>query len=166
VVPVDSCRALVISAGWCWAVAIPSTSLLFFLWVRAVFEKQGFVVTFFGGLRLATLGGCVTAPFALNGTHIGDTDRCIRTSVKPIIAAGLVTSTCNDTLVLIAISWHVVMRNTVEGRVKSLFGGRELPYISRQLVQGGQQYYLSVAIVYVRGLPLIALIASSSQGTS
>ncbi|KAF8574945.1 hypothetical protein K439DRAFT_799707 [Ramaria rubella] len=142
VAPISSCHDLPIIIGWCWAVAIPSTSLLFLFRIRAVFDGQRSVVCLFRILWLATLGGAITVPFALTGGHIANTNRCIPTSVKPFSSASIIASACNDTLVFIAISWRIITRTTVNGRVRSFFGGRNLPELSLELLRGGQQYYL------------------------
>jgi hypothetical protein len=125
-------------------VAAPSTSLLFLFRIRAVFNRQRVVVVSSAILWLATLGGSIALPFALTGGNIGGTDRCIDTSVKSFSSAAIIAITCYDTFVFIAISWNTIMRATVEGKLKSFFDGRELPYISRELLQGGQHYYLLV----------------------
>ncbi|KAF8532312.1 hypothetical protein JB92DRAFT_1313095 [Gautieria morchelliformis] len=142
VAPVDSCAALPMVIGWCWAVAIPSTSLLFFFRIRAVFDRQKWIVAFFVVLWLATLGGAITVPFAITGGHIANTNRCQPTAVKPFSSASIIASTCNDTLVFIAISWRIITRTTVNSRAQSFFCGGNLPYLSRELLRGGQQYYL------------------------
>lgn len=146
VAPMASCKLLPMAIGWCWAVAIPSTSLLFFFRIRAVFDRQRGIVAFFAVLWLATLAGAITVPFALAGGNIANTNRCQPTAVKPFSSASIIASTCNDTLVFIAISWRIISRTTVNGRVQSFFGGGSLPNLSRELLRGGQQYYLSVII--------------------
>ena len=109
-----------------------------------MFDRQNIIVAFFAVLWLATLGGAVTVPFAIAGGPIANTNRCQPTAVKPFSSASIIASTCNDTLVFVAISWNIIVRTTLNGRMQSFFGGGNLPYLSRELLRGGQQYYLSV----------------------
>ncbi|OCB90290.1 hypothetical protein A7U60_g2464 [Sanghuangporus baumii] len=143
---VENCQALLISLGVCFAVAVPATSLLFLFRIRAVFNDQRIVVWTFVFLWLSVLAGCITVPFAINGTHIGPTSNCINSSVKPFSSAGIVISAVNDTLVLFAISLRLVYNasgtNKSGARLKSIWHGSTLPQISKSILQSGQQYYL------------------------
>ncbi|KAF8526222.1 hypothetical protein BU17DRAFT_40741 [Hysterangium stoloniferum] len=144
IVPVGPgwCHRLPRVIGWCWVVAIPSTSLLFFFRIRAVFDGRPWIIGFFALLWLANLGGSMTVPFALFGGNIPNTNRCIPTSVKPFSSAGIIVTAINDTLVFVAISWRIIMDTALSGKLRSFFRGQSLPYISRELLRGGQQYYL------------------------
>jgi hypothetical protein len=145
VAPVGSCDAFMIAIGCCWAVATPSTSLLFFFRIQAMFSGQRVIIILSAILWLATFGGSITLPFALIGGHIGGTDQCMSTSIKYFSSAAIIAGDCYNTLVFIAISRNIIMRSTtVNGRIRSFFGGRNLPFISRELLHGGQQCYLSV----------------------
>ncbi|KAH7872215.1 uncharacterized protein C8R40DRAFT_1205205, partial [Lentinula edodes] len=156
---VGNCQALQVAIGCCFAVAVPATSLLFFLRVRAIFNGDTVAVIFFGSLWLATLGGSITVPFAINasakpvlymfcrcGAHIGPTNHCINTGVKPFSSVGIIISTVNDTLIFIAISWRLLEATTYDdswkGRLRSFIKGKGLPAFSQSLLQSGQEYYL------------------------
>lgn len=143
---VGNCQSLQVAIGCCFAVAIPATSLLFFFRVRAIFNANNWIVAFFAFLWLAVLGGSWTVPFAIQGGHIGPTDHCINTGVKPFSSAGIIISTVNDTVIFIAISWRLLETTTYDdsfrGRIKSFFRGKGLPAFSRSLLQSGQEYYL------------------------
>jgi len=161
VASVGSCRALTIVTGWCWAFAAPSTSLLFFFRARAVFEGRRVILAIFGILWLATLGGSLSIPFSISGDHIVDTDRCQNTSIRPLTAAGIIGSICNDTIIFVAISWHVIRRTAVKGKIKSFFCGHDLPFISKELIQGGQQYYFITVIGNILTMALILTPSTS-----
>lgn len=143
---VGNCQSLQVAIGSCFAVAVPATSMLFFLRVRAVFNHNKYIVALFTVLWLATVGGSITVPFAISGGHIGPTDHCINTAVKPFSSAGVIISTVNDTLVFIFISWRLLESAPLEGalthRAKLFLRGAHLPAFSRTLLQGGQEYYL------------------------
>jgi len=144
IVPVGPgwCERLPRVIGWCWVVAIPSTSLLFLFRIRAVFDGRPWIIGFFVMLWLANLGGSITVPFALFGGNIANTNRCVPTGVKSFSSAGIIITAVNDTLVFAAISWRIIMDTALSGKLKSFIRGRSLPYISRELLRGGQQYYL------------------------
>ncbi|TDL22014.1 hypothetical protein BD410DRAFT_771023 [Rickenella mellea] len=155
---VKSCQTLQVALGACFAVAVPATSFLFFLRVRAVFNTSPWVVRFFAVIWLATLGGSITVPFAIQGGHIGPTQHCINTAVKPFSSAGIIISTCSDTMVFLAISWKLLTTardDSLNGKMKSFFSGEGLPHISRILIQGGQLYYLITVGVKIVTMTLI-----------
>ncbi|PBK78587.1 hypothetical protein ARMSODRAFT_925021 [Armillaria solidipes] len=143
---VGDCQGLQVAIGCCFAVAVPATSLLFFFHVRAIFNANTWIVAFFAFLWLTVLGGSWTVPFAIQGGHIGPTDHCINTGVKPFSSTGTIISTVNDTVIFIAISWRLLETTTYDdsfkGRIRSFVHGKGLPAFSRSLLQSGQEYYL------------------------
>jgi len=142
---VPSCQSVQIAAGLCFMIAIPSTSLLLFLRLRAVFVGDRMVNMFYAILWLTTVGGGIAVPLAIKGGHIGPTNYCINTAVKQYSSVGFITPTVYDTFVVIAISWRLITATAVDGsfrgRLKCFFGGQGLPALSKALLQGGQQYY-------------------------
>ena len=129
-----------------YSLAIPASSFLFLLRVRAVFGSERLVQFMFSFLWLGVLGSALTLPFALHGAHIGPTEYCLDANVKAFGSAGMVASTIYDTLVFLAISWKLstdsMTGSTFGNKVKLFFGGRALPTLSRGLLQSGQVYYL------------------------
>ena len=127
-------------------VAVPSNSLLFFFRVRAVFKANKYVVAFFALIWLSTFGS-FTVPFSIGGEHIGTTNRCINSNIKPSSSVGIIVSTVNDTLVFVAITYRLVVYNTSVSntwrmRLKVLFSGEGMGGVSKALLQTGQLYYL------------------------
>ncbi|TFK50407.1 hypothetical protein OE88DRAFT_1660773 [Heliocybe sulcata] len=157
VAPVGSCQALQVALGVCFAVSVPATSLLFFFRIRAVFRRRPFVVAIFAFLWIATLAGSITVPFAITGGHIGPTNRCINTGVKSFSSVGIIINGVNDSLVFLAISWHLLTSHLVEtkwsDRARSFFRGTGFNGLSRSLLQGGQAYYLATV-----GLNILTII--------
>jgi len=143
---VGNCQALQVAIGCCYAVGVPATSLLFFFRVKAIFNSNIYIVLFFGFLWLCTLAGSITVPFAIEGAHIGLTNHCINTGVKPFSSTGVIIATVNDTLVFIFISYRLLAVTTYDdswrGRFRSFFKGKGLPAFSQSLLQSGQEYYL------------------------
>jgi len=103
-------------------------------------------VAFFAFLWVATLGGSITVPFAIEGAHIGPTNHCINTGVKPFSSTGVIIATVNDTLVFLFITYRLLADTTYDdswrGRFRSFFQGKGLPAFSQSLLQSGQEYYL------------------------
>ncbi|KAH0581337.1 hypothetical protein H2248_012429 [Termitomyces sp. 'cryptogamus'] len=126
-------------------ITFSSTAFLFFLRVRAVFNKNKFIVMFFAALWLGVLGGSLTVATVSNGFHLGPTRYCISTEFKPYASAAPIAFTVNDTFVFFAISWRLLSSGTLRCEkldMKSLMLGKYLPAFSRALLQDGQVYYL------------------------
>jgi hypothetical protein len=147
---VGDCQKLQIAIGITFAISVPSTALLFYFRIKAIFNNNLGISVFFGFLWLATLAGSITVPFAIEGGHIGPTDHCINTAVKPFSSTGIVISTVNDTLVFVFITWRLLSATTydesLQGRARAFFEGKGLPAFSRAILQGGQQYYMQACL--------------------
>lgn len=143
---VGNCQALQIALGICFTIAVPVTSFLFFLRIKAIFSGQNIVIGIFAFLWTSVLACCLLVPFAIHGAHIGNTDHCINTLVKPFSSAGIIASTVHDTCVLVAISARILYNSSVDetfgSRFKTFWSGRALPKFSKSILQSGQQYYL------------------------
>ncbi|KAF8881793.1 hypothetical protein BD779DRAFT_997645 [Infundibulicybe gibba] len=162
---VRSCQALQVAIGWCYCAAVSSSSFLFFFRVRALFERRLIVVVFFFISWLAVLGGTMIVPFSITGGHIGNTQYCINTSVKPVNSAAVAISSFNDALVLAAVSWRIIVSMSLEesfrGRLRTLIGRGSLPTLSKAVLQSGQQYYfitvgsniLTLVMILIPGIP-------------
>ncbi|THH31593.1 hypothetical protein EUX98_g2588 [Antrodiella citrinella] len=156
VASVPSCHQLAKAIGWLAALAFPLNSLLFFFRVRAVFYKHPLIIAFFALSWLATLGGSLTAPFAVDGVHIGSTQNCVNSNVKSFGSAGIIATAVNDTLVFLAISAQLVMytlADTWAARVKAFMKGQGLGKVSKTLLQSGQLYYMATV-----GMNLVAAV--------
>jgi hypothetical protein len=129
---------------------MPSSSALFFFRVKGVYCNNRIITVVFGFLWIALFGVSCTIIPAVKGGHLGNTQRCMITSVAPYGSAPIVLNAINDTLIFIAISVRLVSftstSNSFGARIKSFWLGDGLPALSRSLLQGGQLYYLSVII--------------------
>ena len=132
--------------------AVVFTSLLFFFRTRAVFKTYPWVVAFFAGLWLAVLGGClafiidVFKPVSVNPASNANA-LCFDSGSNPFVAAATIIPLINDTLVFLAISWHLCRNSyylpyTFKSGIRLLIFGDYLPVFSRALLQDGQAYYL------------------------
>ena len=127
-------------------IAIPTSSLLFFFRVRAVFGGNNYVVGFFAILWLAVLGTCITVTRSLTGINIGTTKYCLHFILKNFVSSACIVPLVNDTLIFFAISYRL-MRNThvvydIKTGFRTFLFGDYLPAFSRSLFQDGQMYYL------------------------
>jgi len=129
-----------------YPVAIPATSLLFFFRIKAVFDRNQFVVGFFAFMWLAVLAGCITVTRGVTGINIGPTKYCLNAALEDYVAAAAIIPLVNDTLVFLAISVRLMANSHVDytvGRgIKTLAFGEYLPSFSKTLFQDGQAYYL------------------------
>ena len=139
---------MITAIGAVGTVAVPANSFIMFLRVRAVYSQSTLVVYAFAFLWVATVAGCVTAPFSLKGIHIGTTQRCIDSEVKAYGSAGIVISAVNDTLIFLAITYrllfHHITSSSWSSRVHSFFRGDGMGEVSKLLLQTGQLYYMCV----------------------
>lgn len=132
----------------CFAIAVPSTSLLFFLRARAIFDKNTYLVLFFFLVWLSVLGSAATVPTAIIAINIGPTPFCINVGVRPYAGAAGITPLVNDTIIFLAISWRLFRNSyadiSLRGNIKTFITGEYLPQFSRALLKDGQMYYLYV----------------------
>lgn len=149
--PVTHCQHLALSLGWCFALAMPFNSFLFFFRVRAVFRDSPLIVTCFAILWVSTFA-TISAPFAIdNSISIGSPPICLETDVKGFSNAGPVIIAVHDTVVYFAISFRLSMNSLARGRassnkfmdvIKIFFSGKGVGQISKSLMTTGQLYYL------------------------
>ncbi|KAJ3551972.1 hypothetical protein NM688_g4405 [Phlebia brevispora] len=160
---VDNCNHLLIVVGVIGAIAVPANSFLMYLRVRAVYNHSMVIKTIFGICWLGVLGGSLTAPFSLKGAHIGTTKRCIDSSIKAYGAAGLLAAAINDTLIFLAITYHLLTSHLTtdawSDRLRSFVRGEGLHRMPKLLLQTGQLYYMATA-----GMNIFTVITVMSSG--
>jgi len=129
-----------------FSVAVPSTSLLFFFRVRAVFDRDPWIVYFFAILWLAVLVACATPIAAIRVAHIGPTNYCMNVDIMSYADTAVIVPLINDTLIFIAITLRLWYNSsaprTVKDGVRVVIFGNHLPVFSRAILQDGQVYYL------------------------
>ncbi|PPR04829.1 hypothetical protein CVT24_010250 [Panaeolus cyanescens] len=127
--------------------AIPSTSLLFVLRVQAIYRENKAVIAISSALWLCVLAGCITPIFGLDGQTIGITKYCIQSKLEPYVSAAAIAPLVNDTFVFLATTWRLLQNAHGEaglkGNLQTLFLGRNLPLLSKAMLQDGQVYYLT-----------------------
>jgi hypothetical protein len=130
-------------------ISLPSTSALFFFRVKGVYYDNKLVQVLFGVMWLLLVASTLTIPPAIKGAHIRTTQICMMVKVEDYEAVAAFLNALFDTLVFLAVSYRI-MTSTPEGSVRTqagtFFRGDGLSSISRALLQGGQLYYLFVAL--------------------
>ncbi|KAF7345477.1 hypothetical protein MVEN_01566000 [Mycena venus] len=96
----------------CFAIAVPSTSLLFFLRARAIFDRNPYLVVSLFLVWLSVLGSAATVPTAITAINIGPTPYCINVGVKPALLKDgqmyyLITVTANTLTVVMFYNTRV-----------------------------------------------------------
>ena len=137
------------------------TSLLFFFRTRAIFQRNSWVTTFFAGLWLAVLGGCLALiveafqPVLVNPDS-NAIEICLDSGFNPFVATVTIIPLINDTLVFLAITWRLSRNSyepgpyTLKSGIRFLIFGDYLPVFSKALFRDGQAYYLlAFFLIYV-----------------
>lgn len=161
VAPLNDCQAAIQAVSWFAAFACPCNSFLIFVRARGVFYRNKIIAWGFFALWLTTFAS-LTTPFSYDAVHLGPTKACINDVVKRFSAASFVAIAAFDTTVFIAISLKVSSYGMTEGwkgRLKSIFTGKGVGYVSKALLQTGQLYYMYVYAytlrhVYAHVVPL------------
>ncbi|KAJ3500336.1 hypothetical protein NLJ89_g9846 [Agrocybe chaxingu] len=165
-----------------YAISIPSTSLLFFFRVRAMYLSTGtqgtWVIRFFAFMWLAVLGGSIVSTPGVTASNIGTTEYCINSGLKSYVSMSGIIPFANDTLVFLAITWRLMdvgapiegfggrkrgvknvkvagkweLRRTVENGLRTGLFGANLSRFTRGLLQDGQVYYMSTVVINVMNL--------------
>lgn len=156
--PLPNCQVIQKTVCILYHIAFSSTSFLFFLRVRAIFNRNRYVVAFFFLLWLGVLGGSLTVATVGHAVHLGPTQYCSSTEFKSYISAAPITFAVNDTFVFLAISWRLLKNDWGTADCKrgfrSTISGEYLPTFSKALLQDGQVYYF----VSVTGNTFVAVI--------
>ncbi|KAF5345783.1 hypothetical protein D9758_011904 [Tetrapyrgos nigripes] len=130
--PLPDCNKAVFAQLGCYFVAAASTSFLFFLRIRAIYNGARFVIIVYSLLWLLNLGCYILTFFTVGGMNIGISAK-LYTSHNISVNAGTTTE---------RRSWRngfAIVRD-----VKQFFSGNNLPRLSRTLLKDGQVYYLVV----------------------
>jgi hypothetical protein len=147
-IQIQSCQSFQFAIYWAFVFAIPPTTLLFFLRLRAIFLGKHSVIIPFALAWLAVLATAIAATFGEGAAHIGTTDYCISITVSKFSTfTSLVTNTMYSTLVFVAISWQLLAtgRGTHQRSfVLDFLSGRAASRLTSAVLREGQLYYLYV----------------------
>jgi hypothetical protein len=148
---VPHCAYIVLAIGISAVISLPATCGLFFFRVKGVYYNNRIIIVLFGALWFALFGVTFLFPLALQGAHIGPTQKCTIVKVADFFAAPAVLNSVFDTLVFVAISLRIVSMPHTQGslstRAGTFFRGDGLSKVARALLQGGQLYYLCIGFL-------------------
>ncbi|KAF5323710.1 hypothetical protein D9619_012931 [Psilocybe cf. subviscida] len=152
--PVEHCALLSNIAFGCCPLSIAGTGLLFFLRLRAIYNRNRLIVGVFFILWLALLASAINLPFGFKGAAIKGTPYCTYAYVSRVAFYSRIAPLVFDTLVFIAISWRLsrisALNETNHGvgkkTINTMVFGTNLPTFSRGLLTDGQMYYLFTII--------------------
>ncbi|KAH9475836.1 hypothetical protein JR316_0011396 [Psilocybe cubensis] len=144
--PVGNCEMLSKVPPAVFLVALPSTSLLFYFRVSALYSNK-YVSAVFFVMWLSILGGCIPIIRSVSGAHIGPTNYCISIALEDAAAPGTIIPLIYDSTIFIAISWRLMRMSLphdtgLKEAVKVVAFGKNLSKFSKSLLQDGQAYYL------------------------
>lgn len=127
--------------------AVISTGFLFFLRLRAVYNRNRTVVAFFFVMWLGLLVSSVFVPLGVLGGPVAHTNYCKTTVVARSASVVHLAPLIYDTLVFIAISWRLCRIATIHPvgprqNMQVLLLGRYLPAFTKSMLLDGQIYYL------------------------
>ena len=145
--PVGNCSQIFTVTVWLFAIAIPSTTLLFLFRVRAVYLGNKYVVGAFAIMWLGVLGVSITATQHVKAIRIGPTNYCLSVNHRtPAISAAAIIPLINDVLSFCAVTWRLAQNAQVDPTFRTGFKvmifGHYLPVFSKALLQDGQIYFL------------------------
>ncbi|KAF5310760.1 hypothetical protein D9619_007645 [Psilocybe cf. subviscida] len=172
--PVGNCTVLERAAlAWC-PIALSATGFLFFLRLRAIYDRDRILVSVFFVLWLTLVGGSILIPVSIKGGEIGSTKYCHKVLPRRatrITIFGPIALLSFDTLVFLAISWRLSRvasyrnggRNGGHStnRIGAMLFGTNLPTFTRSLLVDGQMYYLITILIGIS-----SVVVSFSPGVS
>ncbi|PPQ87208.1 hypothetical protein CVT25_014181, partial [Psilocybe cyanescens] len=149
--PIKACNQFVLAVHILMTISISTTSLLFVFRVRAIYEGNKYIASFFGLMWLAVVASFIVTMQGLEAhlesNEYGSLTYCATRSISRYIALDFVMPLVHDTLVFLAISWRLttnsIQHSNVKNGVRAMVFGDYMPAFSRALLQDGQMYYLT-----------------------
>ncbi|PPQ65077.1 hypothetical protein CVT24_003031 [Panaeolus cyanescens] len=156
------------------AIAVPATCFLFYLRLRAIFDRQKLFSITFGFLWTIVLASCLTFVFGTSASNIGATQYCIISRLEDYVASSAIIPLIYDTLVFGAITWrltldthvgfdHLQAQGSPNTKLTDIVSGKFLPAFTRAILQDGQVYYLITNVVVCLTTVVILYIPDLSK---
>ncbi|KAF5363752.1 hypothetical protein D9756_001102 [Leucocoprinus leucothites] len=143
--PVPNCDGMKIASAAACFLGMIFTSFLFLRRLQAVYSAQRKAVWIFGFLWLGANGVAVLGPISIGSRYVDGYCSMYDLHGRSYLATARFLPALFDAVVFIAISYKVISNHVdIESNGvtwRSFFNGR-LPPISRELLRGGQQYYM------------------------
>ncbi|KAF8188186.1 hypothetical protein K438DRAFT_1594344 [Mycena galopus ATCC 62051] len=157
--PVGRCQEFERTLVILYPIVIPSTSLLFFYRVRAIYAGSQTVTVIFSFVWLVELISCIGVIFATGATNIGPTSYCFLSRLAPYSAAACITQSIFDTGVFVAISYRLASdayaAHGWPDKFRVFIRGAYLPHLSRAMLVDGQMYYMITVVTNITASVMI-----------
>ncbi|KAL4081287.1 hypothetical protein V8B97DRAFT_2027368, partial [Scleroderma yunnanense] len=144
--PVSNCTLIAMLLVGCQVISSAAASYLFLKRVHAVYHKSKIARHIFSFLWFVGVGtSCAVFHGALHDySEIANTKHCVRHSTWSALSIAFLDPVLFDTLVYFAITYKILTTHWTrkEEGWRYYCLGKALPYLSRAVLQGGQQYYL------------------------
>ncbi|PPQ72826.1 hypothetical protein CVT26_003335 [Gymnopilus dilepis] len=135
-------------------VFVITNTLLFYIRVLAIYNRNPFIIAFFGFTWLAGAGMSTTYYLAIGAQNIGPTDYCIETLQDPhhLLGGTAIVFLMNDVLLYTAIIWRIYFMFldyagiTVKQKFRTLLFGKSLPILSKVILLDSQMYFLVIIL--------------------
>ncbi|KAJ7025418.1 hypothetical protein C8F04DRAFT_135671 [Mycena alexandri] len=152
--PLQDCNTAYIAFNIFLPIGVSGAAFLFFLRVRAIFQRERIPTIIFGFMWLAVLASSIsTVPGG--AIRLGDPMVCVLVPRHAVAISGLagIVVMVHDTMVFFAISYRLIStfetQQTRREKVKALFSGANLPAFSKSLFMEGQMYYMITVIANI-----------------
>jgi hypothetical protein len=120
-----------------------TTSYLFLLRIRAIFNGRRWITGLFALLWVAVVGTSIMVPFSLHSDHVSGTQNCIPLEMHPRAGVYGLVNILYHILIFLCISWKLVaMQHGLHGGIRNIIRGRGFSRISGMLWSSGQLYFL------------------------
>jgi hypothetical protein len=144
--PIGNCEPVNrLANAWC-PVSVTATGFLFFIRLRAIYNRNRVVIAAFFVLWVGLAVGGIFIIVGVKGGPAGATQYCEDVFVAGYTFYGEVAPLVFDTLVFLAISWRLSRIASIDKKanIESMIFGTNLPSFTKSLLQDGQIYYLCV----------------------
>ncbi|KAF9476643.1 hypothetical protein BDN70DRAFT_934898 [Pholiota conissans] len=148
-----------------YILAFPSSQLLFYVHVRAVYIDNKPIVACLTLMWIASVGSSV-APLIAASTvaksiNLGPTRYCIDPPQDPkYLMVSAIVPAVNDTLIFTALAWRILRVSCADigiyGNFKTIIFAQYLPRFSKSFLQHGQAYILSITVTNIVSVVLIS----------
>ncbi|THU89082.1 hypothetical protein K435DRAFT_761376 [Dendrothele bispora CBS 962.96] len=175
--PLPDCQRAVLAQEASYFVSTSATSFLFFLRVRAIYNRNPIVGWIFFVLWVLNVGCSSLAVLLVDGVHLGPTQHCVYGNPRIVFAfIAAVSVLIYDTSVFIAISIKLYDNSHIRvagdrsdsnktriSSAKEFVSGSRLPRFSRAVLKDGQAYYF---VVFLTTIVIVALLFIPSPSSA
>lgn len=148
VAPIGNCE-IIHNLTYMYAVALPTTLLLFVLRVSALYNHNKFVIAFFSLSWLCVFASAIAVAIGTIGGSVSfklKTKYCTEVKSKRAMVLSMAIPLVHDTLIFLATSWAFIWYSytgvSVKNGYKVMVSGKYLSTFSKSMLRDGQAYFL------------------------